>query len=534
MDKYISRKMFNKLNMDIDVEKHNKEFIENYLVNYEEYFDNMYKGVDANIKLDKEQRKCILNDEDYMMIIAGAGSGKTTTIAAKVKYLVEKNSVSPSDILMISYTNASVNDLKIKINKELNIPVKVTTFHKFGFDILKSNGFNYKVLTDDKIIKDYIVNKLNSMSLKELRPFKKYIDISIWSFLFRKLNYDRFISICIDFIKYFEVKGYTLLDFKRFDNKIISFIESIYKYYSNYKEENNYIDFEDMINKSYHILQKLNYKYIFIDEYQDISMQRFNLVKKISLLTDSKIVVVGDDWQSIYAFAGSNISLFTEFKKLMGYASLLPITNTYRNSQELIDIAGSFIMKNKHQITKNLKSNKRIDNPIRIYFYNNFKKEIDKILKEIPISSKTLIVGRYNFDINLLISNGFYLDNKKLIYKKNKNLDLTFLSVHTSKGLGFDNVIILCNGGLYGFPSLIKTDDLIKLVLNEDKSYLYAEERRLFYVALTRTKNRVYILNPSNNPSIFVLELLEYKNIYVNKRIKSNRRFYEKCTKLLL
>ena len=124
VDKYISRKMFNKLNMDIDVEKHNKEFIENYLVNYEEYFDNMYKNVDANIKLDKEQRKCILNDEDYMMIMAGAGSGKTTTIAAKVKYLVEKNNVSPSDILMISYTNASVNDLKIKINKELNIPAK--------------------------------------------------------------------------------------------------------------------------------------------------------------------------------------------------------------------------------------------------------------------------------------------------------------------------------------------------------------------------------------------------------------------------
>lgn len=116
--------------------------------------------------------------------------------------------------------------------------------------------------------------------------------------------------------------------------------------------EINAIDFQDMINDSARILREkavakeaLDFKYIIVDEYQDISRQRFDLTKELSNLCSAKIIAVGDDWQSIYAFSGSDITLFTHFCSIMGYGQELKITKTYRNAQEVIDIAGNFIQK---------------------------------------------------------------------------------------------------------------------------------------------------------------------------------------------
>ena len=133
------------------------------------------------------------------------------------------------------------------------------------------------------------------------------------------------------------------------------------------------MDFEDMINESARILNQqlisgktLDFKYIIVDEYQDISRQRFDLTKALSQICNAKIIAVGDDWQSIYAYAGSDISLFTKFKEVMGYGQELKITRTYRNAQEVIDIAGGFIQKNSLQIKKALVSPKHIQDPVII------------------------------------------------------------------------------------------------------------------------------------------------------------------------
>ena len=114
-----------------------------------------------------------------------------------------------------------------------------------------------------------------------------------------------------------------------------------------------------MINESADIIHKrlisrdlLDFKYIIVDEYQDISRQRYNLIRELSQLCHAKIVAVGDDWQSIYAFSGSILPLFTRFSQEVSYAQELKITHTYRNAQEIIDIAGTFIQKNSNQIKK--------------------------------------------------------------------------------------------------------------------------------------------------------------------------------------
>ncbi len=268
---------------------------------------------------------------------------------------------------------------------------------------------------------------------------------------------------------------------------------------------------------------ELPYKYIIIDEFQDIARQRFNLTKRLSEITRAKVVAVGDDWQSIYAFSGSDISLFTRFLELMGTGTELKITHTYRNSQELIDIAGGFVQKNTTQIRKQLISPKHLSDPILIREFNDSIKPmnalaaqvetvIGEIIKEFGARSSILLIGRYNYDMYKLYRTGRFseLPGNHVKSEAYPNTNINFMTAHSSKGLGYDNVILInMFEGKFGFPCQIEDDPIMKLVTYEDTSMPYAEERRLFYVALTRTKNRVYIMTPQNKPSRFLVELIQ-------------------------
>ena len=330
----------------------------------------------------------------------------------------------------------------------------------------------------------------------------------------------------------------------------LTIAEQCYHEYAKRLKEKNAIDFEDMINESARIVQeevikgeKLDFKYIIVDEYQDISRQRFNLTKELSNLYDAKIIAVGDDWQSIYAYAGSDITLFTNFCDTFGYGEELRITRTYRNAQEVIDIAGGFIQKNTKQLRKALVSPKHIDHPVIIQTYTEevdrsqyegkggkfflVGETVEKIMKEIlqenPKSS-ILLLGRYGFDgFNLTKSADFqYWEKTGAVTSKTfADIELEFMTVHRAKGLGFDNVIIInAIDSVYGFPSQVQDDPVLKFVVKDDHAIEYAEERRLFYVALTRTKNRVYIVTPQQRPSDFVRELVnEYPNVELRGKL---------------
>ena len=348
----------------------------------------------------------------------------------------------------------------------------------------------------------------------------------------------RLILFMMDFIEQYKTTGYDAGGFeilrKKTDNQrtllFLDIAEQVYNYYQERLKQNNQIDFADMINDANFYLQEIEqqhlelpYKYIIIDEFQDIARQRFNLTKRLSEITNAKVVAVGDDWQSIFAFSGSDITLFTRFLELMGQGKELKITHTYRNSQELIDIAGNFVQKNSSQIRKQLISPKHLPDPIVIEEYDDsirpFKamaeaaeKAIGKIISEYGIDSSILLIGRYNYDMYKLCQTDMFSEasENQLISVKYPNARLTFMTAHSSKGLGYDNVILInMTEGKYGFPSQIENDPIIKLVTYEDNSIPFAEERRLFYVALTRTKNRVYILTPDNKPSRFLIELIK-------------------------
>jgi DNA helicase-4 len=304
----------------------------------------------------------------------------------------------------------------------------------------------------------------------------------------------------------------------------LKFALPILKKYDTTLNDLNEIDFNDMINQATDLIKEnkpqYTYQHIIIDEYQDISYSRFNLITAIRALSGARLICVGDDWQSIYRFAGSDISLFSNFEKYVGKHEQLFIEQTYRNSQSLIDITSKYIQKNTKQIPKNPKSKKDpLENPIQFVYYspNNaetvFIHEIQALLDKNG-NTPILVLGRHSFDINEFIkltpnsSIKYYERNDRLEIKGFEDIDIKYITVHKSKGLEADNVIVLnLKNHLLGFPNKMTDDPMLSLLLSDDEEYRFAEERRLFYVALTRTKNKVVLLIPTD-ASLFTEELL--------------------------
>lgn len=795
-DEKFFEKFYNKPEtFETDTKQANERYINQELKDNSDLFDDL-----DGKSLDSQQREAIVVDEDAVKVIAGAGSGKTFTIQGKVKYLTEKRDVDPSEILAISFSNASVDDLKERIAE----PIDIKTFHKVGKDILtqynqysrpdtsalkciikryltkkalKNEDISKKLIeffsfyinvppSDDDIkyegdlldwqegvdfstlkrrfknkqretlnneivrsyeelyianflfiygikytyekiysypnknferefnkfkeflfsfneeipdelknditkdllnltdifeeyeIKDYIPDfylddyniyiehfglnrncenhliggKSSEEYVKEMewkrKVHKKYGTTLIETFSyyqsenrlltrlaeklqaqgveFNEIDYrevyrillenktikewEDFIVLLKTFIELFKGNNYDETKFKEFydyvgglkdsfsKDRTIAFlkiVEEIYNDYEAYLLKIKKIDFNDMINKASDCIVKngldLPYKYIIVDEYQDTSFTRYNLLRNICDSIGAKIMVVGDDWQSIYSFSGCDVNIFTKFDNFFDVCETRYIEKTYRNSQQLIDASSNFVMKNPDQTRKELKSSKSLKYPIKLV---NFDNDFDEILKfELIIKNiinqstfknkKILILGRNNKDIFNLLKN-FNVENEygkrkfeilgdedklrrnkfvKIVYRESPDVNIEYRTVHQSKGLECDNVILInLKNWKAGFPNKMVDDPVLNFVKRNGDSFSYAEERRLFYVALTRTKNNVYLLAPYFKSSVFVQELktdanvellnLEHNRLETLKNIEKNGERYVIPTKL--
>jgi superfamily I DNA/RNA helicase len=795
-DEKFFEKFYNKPEtFETDTKQANERYINQELKDNYDLFDDL-----DGKSLDSQQREAIVVDEDAVKVIAGAGSGKTFTIQGKVKYLTEKRDVDPSEILAISFSNASVDDLKERIEE----PIDIKTFHKVGKDILtqynqysrpdtsalkriikryltkkalKNEDISKKLIeffsfyinvppSDDDIkyegdlldwqegvdfstlkrrfknkqretlnneivrsyeelyianflfiygikytyekiysypnknferefnkfkeflfsfneeipdelknditkdllnltdifeeyeIKDYLPDfylddyniyiehfglnrncenhliggKSSVEYVKEMewkrKVHKKYGTTLIETFSyyqsenrlltrlaeklqaqgveFNEIDYrevyrillenktikewEDFIVLLKTFIELFKGNNYDETKFKEFydyvgglkdsfsKDRTIAFlkiVEEIYNDYEAYLLKIKKIDFNDMINKASDCIVKngldLPYKYIIVDEYQDTSFTRYNLLRNICDSIGAKIMVVGDDWQSIYSFSGCDVNIFTKFDNFFDVCETRYIEKTYRNSQQLIDASSNFVMKNPDQTRKELKSSKSLKYPIKLV---NFDNDFDEILKfELIIKNiinqstfknkKILILGRNNKDIFNLLKN-FNVENEygkrkfeilgdedklrrnkfvKIVYRESPDVNIEYRTVHQSKGLECDNVILInLKNWKAGFPNKMVDDPVLNFVKRNGDSFSYAEERRLFYVALTRTKNNVYLLVPYFKSSVFVQELktdanvellnLEHNRLETLKNIEKNGERYVIPTKL--
>jgi DNA helicase-4 len=715
-------------NLDSLLASRNKKYIENEIIETDKLLSDV-----ENKSLDSQQRKAIIIDEDNQLVIAGAGSGKTTTIAGKVKYLTQKQGINPQSILLISFTRKSVEEMKERIDDEMNIDIPVKTFNKLGLDIIaevkneRPSIFGNEQDTRDDIITFFIENLKRDESYYEilidfisyyLKPYKDITDfktdsehnnylneqtlegykivekklkdgtiykyreklksqeeVLIANFLFRNgidykyeekypfktaskqfgqykpdfylPQYDIYIehfgvdenwnvpdwfkgkngksakevyndgiewkrqehsnnqTTLIESYSWQQKKGILLselqnklekegVEFNPIPNeelwsylqenakkdiddftqlidtflvllksnnekisnlknrakeeeneratKFLELFEPIYNSYEQYLLEEEKIDFSDMINNATELIQSNQYQspydYIIIDEYQDISKARFLLIKSLlDQKPNTKLFCVGDDWQSIYRFAGSDIGLFTNFDEnfksstIKGYERETQksfIEYTYRFDNQLIDLSSNFILKNPNQISKSLKSHfKSDDPPYTIFKYsdpkrngNNLYLALNKALSKIYDYSKgkeasVLLLGRYDFERQNFIKGNFLVENfnkksnqHEYICKEFANLKIRFLTAHRSKGLQDDYVIITnCSSGTYGFPSEISDDPLLNFLLSKADQFPNGEERRLFYVAMTRTKKHVCFLANREYTSKFLDEI---------------------------
>ncbi len=650
-------------------------------------------------RLDEQQMICILKEAHNHLVIAGAGTGKTTTIVGKIKYLLKTSNCRPEKILVLSFTNASANEMKERIREETGYPIEASTFHKLGRNIISEcNGVAPKITGIDlyKFIKEklsvymkqpeyqnllatYLLyhgipvksefdfsdeNEYNEfleanppITLKNERV-KSYGELDIANFLaqngiqyqyemeypvdtrtskyaqyypdFFLPEYDLYIeyfginrqgevpsyfrsthgksasqeyresmewkrqlhreygSVMIECFAYDKFEGELLsvlekqlkehgvsfepvpaqalldelsaggdslidgfiklaetvikhiksnridasqlrgmiqtnMNYTASEHTILSLIEPLLKAYNEALAVNDEIDFIDMINIATQYVSdgkyRHDYSYVIIDEYQDISKGRFALIKAMRDQKDFDLFCVGDDWQSIYRFTGSDIGFILNFGRYWGAAEISKIETTYRFSQQLVDISGRFIMQNPSQVRKNIRGNLTVNSfplgEICGYTETNLVDFLVVRLIELPENCSVFFIGRYDFDINYIKDSPDFTckyDNAGgktvVVFARRKDLQIEFLTAHRSKGLQADYVFILNNMRSYmGFPSKMQDAPILRLFLDNCDNYQYAEERRLFYVALTRAKVKVILLTLAGKESEFVAEM---------------------------
>lgn len=311
--------------------------------------------------------------------------------------------------------------------------------------------------------------------------------------------------------------------------KFIEIFRKVYQRYQEHLTSASLIDFNDMIRLAEQALdgghELKDIKYVLIDEFQDISIGRAQFIKSLLSSTDhAKLVAVGDDWQSIYRFSGSDISVMTSFEDHFGRHEVRMLPETFRFDQMVESVASRFVMKNEAQIKKKVIAKIR-DNSKSVILWHPQKESgslLESITQHIPVASsgKTsiLILARYNF----------YRDQLGIAELKvqRPDLALTFSSVHAAKGAEADYAILVgVKSGRYSFPSEIADDPLLDLVLSAREHFEHAEERRLLYVALTRTKHAVYVVGDPSAESTFFTELIKDPDVdksYLGRAI--NRR----------
>lgn len=296
-----------------------------------------------------------------------------------------------------------------------------------------------------------------------------------------------------------------------------AFLKIFEPFYRNYEEQlrrNESIDFNDMIAKAAQYVRENKYthryRYILIDEFQDISAGRYALVKALlDQNPETKLFCVGDDWQSIYRFTGSDVTIMTNFKKYFGFTREVILDHTYRYNDKILRVSSEFIQKNPTQIKKKLKTDYITDEkPVEIIFTEKNSEEgellavcksLDEKAGRAGTKSPVFIISRYNFNKP---------GNIEEIQRSCGNLKVEAITAHKSKGLEADYAIVKSvDSGIVGFPCGIADDPIITTLLSEPEQYDNAEERRLFYVALTRARNKIYILSSISRPSPFVKEL---------------------------
>ncbi len=444
------------------------------------------------------------------------------------------------------------------LDKNFNPPNYFRDRDKYKADYeIKKNLFNGKLICTYSYQKiegslfDKLTEQLESKGIKV--PKENVISDEEALEKFKDAGYfDSFSFLLRNFLTNFKLRGADLNKLKDkfntnwfkklFENEaekrtrvFVEIFEIIYDHYEKKLEELKQVDYEDMLLKGINHINKQNIKYLIVDEFQDISSLRAEVIKKIQKINQSvRLFTVGDDWQAIYRFSGGDAKIIVKkYEKFFGKRKMADLNTTYRFNNKLATLTSSFILKNKDgQLYKNIKGVGKYNKvPLEIFeqtTHRSFKidfslkkhllTKLDEIFKSDKDVKKILFLARYRDyryrngyeDLKKYITNIF--KNKTIIKDGKKEHIVQFSTIHSAKGSEADYVFLMnVSDGYMGFPSTIENDPLLKLVIEDIDEFEHEEERRLFYVALTRTKKKVFLYGKKE--AYFIEEILNDKKI---------------------
>ncbi|NCS81808.1 MAG: ATP-dependent helicase [Ignavibacteria bacterium CG08_land_8_20_14_0_20_37_9] len=296
--------------------------------------------------------------------------------------------------------------------------------------------------------------------------------------------------------------------------------------YINYCTDKSYLDFNDLISKSASLFQnqadiankyRSKYQYILVDEFQDVNNLQVELIKL--LLTDeTQLFCVGDDWQSIYGWRGSNVSYIINFAKHFPNANIVKLNLNYRSTQNIVGASNEVIKHNKFRVDKEIHAAKKSEHKIVVYSGNSEEENIQFCVEKVKL---LLNDGMTNEDVLFLYRRSKMFSPYFLAFQK-KGIQIQSKTIHAAKGLEAKVVFILgLTEGYGGFPDIWLEDRIFQIIKKADHDLLLEEERRLFYVAITRAKEKLFLITEKGNESSFIKEIPEIFTVRTSSSIKS-------------
>ena len=494
-------------------------------------------------QLDPQQIAAVVACEDAELILASAGSGKSASLMAKVNYIVKDLRIPADEVLIIAFTRKVVKELKERMKDS---GVEICTFHSFGNKIIKnlSIGNELKLVPDgflektiQKILSSFIKNEtLKKSDLKEFGDTESLTKLLISTLQLMK---NEQISL-----KEFRARILKMKNKKERERalKFYNYFAKVVRIYGKILRDNKLYDYSDMLSWSTRLIQRmpkgeLKYQYILVDEVQDLSLSKSLLLQAMLKNCESaKLFAVGDDWQSIYRFAGSNLGVLKDFEKTFNrhtYRGV--IRRTYRFGQPTAWVSEYFVRRNPAQSKKKVEAFKKTKTPIEVCLHDSvseapkdyaavddFLQKLYRKLGDDLFEKRVQVISGYNKDLFRLVAAGSrQFKNARIVEEKEdgvvlkwfvpeakRELDVAFCSMHKSKGITRDIVFVInMNEGEKGMPSTRADDPILATMLAKPDKYPLAEERRLFYVAITRATEMTILIAERKKISRFIREI---------------------------
>lgn len=502
--------------------QHNQAYTDAMLAEHAEFFQHIESS-----PLNPAQARAVVNGEQALLVLAGAGSGKTSVLVARAGWLLARGEAAAEQILLLAFGRKAAQEMDDRIRERLHTDeVTARTFHSLALHIISQGS--KKVPTVSKLENDavarsklFITTWRQQCSEKkaQAKGWRQWLEEEMqWPVpegnfwddekLQRRLasRLDRWVSLMrMHGGAQAEMIANAPQEIRDLFSKRIKLMAPLLKAWKSALKDENAVDFSGLIHQAIVILEKGRFispwKHILVDEFQDISPQRAALLAALRKQnSQTTLFAVGDDWQAIYRFSGAQLSLTTAFQQNFGEGDRCNLDTTYRFNSRIGEVANQFIQQNPHQLTKPLNSLMTGDKKaVTLLDENQLDLLLDKLSGFVKTEERILVLARYH---HLKPAS---LEKAATRWPK---LQLDFMTIHASKGQQADYVIVVgLHEGNDGFPAPARESIMEEALLPAVEDFPDAEERRLLYVALTRARHRVWLLFNKETPSCFVDEL---------------------------